>query len=48
MTDLEYYRYRKQLQQLRKLEKEYPTRSISNTIQNIDARLQYHYATRKH
>ena len=42
MTDLEYYRTKKLMPQLRHLAEEYPMHTLDTIIRNLDARLEHH------
>ena len=42
MTQLEEYRLKRLVPQLRKLAEEYPMRTLENVIKNIDDRLKYY------
>ena len=46
MTDLEYYRTKKLMPQLRRLAEEYPMHTLDTVIRNLDARLE-HYKQQK-
>lgn len=47
MTDLEHYRLKRLVHQLRKLADEYPMRTLDNIIRNISDRLEYNKNRKK-
>lgn len=49
MTQLEEYRIKRLIPQLRKLAKEYPMRTLDNIIRNLDDRLEFykHHKTKR-
>ena len=47
MTDVEYYRTKKLMPQLRRLAEEYPMRNLDNIIRNLDDRIAQYKSTKK-
>ena len=47
MNDVEYYRMKRLVPQLRKLAEEYPMKTLDNIIRNIDARLEFYQQHKK-
>lgn len=47
MTQVEEYRIRRLIPQLKKLAKAYPMKTLENIIRNLDDRLE-HYKTKRH
>lgn len=42
MTDVDYYRTKKLMPQLRRLAQEYPMHTLETVIRNLDDRLEHH------
>ena len=48
MTDVEYYRMKKLVPQLRRLAQEYPMHTLETVIRNLDARMEHHNSHKRH